>query len=357
MKIGVLKEIKTHEYRVALTPPAVAELHTLGSEIVIETEAGIGSGFSDSEYILAGGRIETNRKKLFDDADVIVKVKEPLPEEWQYFRKGQILFSYLHLAAFPELTKFLRDKHICALAFETFSQNGNLPLLKPMSQIAGRVGMQAGLQLLQKQFGGKGILASGMPGVRPAKVHVVGAGNVGCQAIDVALGLGAKVVVYDVSSTSLEKAQNLFSKNIETELFTSHAFFQQLQFADVVVGAVLIPGGRAPIIIPANQYDKLNKSTVLVDIAVDQGGCFAHSRPTTHQDPYFIKHDIIHYCVSNIPGAVPRTSSAALANALIPAVKDLIIANQMEQLLNLEQWQSALNLLNGEVHLDALKGL
>lgn len=315
MKIGLAREIKMEEYRVGLTPAAVAEYVAHGHEVMVESGAGNGSGFADAEYVTAGGKIEADRRRLFDNADMIVKVKEPLPEEYGLFHAGQILFTYLHLAANRDLTESLLASKVIAVAYETVTESdGSLPLLAPMSQIAGRMSVQEGAKYLEKTFGGRGVLLGGVPGIPKGKVVILGAGVAGSNACRIAVGMGAEVTVMDISSRRLTEIENVFGNAVQTLYSSAGNIAAMLREADLVIGAVLIPGAAAPKLIRRDDLRKMKPGAVLVDIAIDQGGCFETSHPTYHCDPVFIVDDIVHYCVANMPGAVALSSTLALSS-------------------------------------------
>ncbi|HXV68801.1 MAG TPA: alanine dehydrogenase [Nitrospira sp.] len=321
MVIGVPKEIKDHEYRVSLTPDGTSMLNQAGHEIWIESSAGQGSGFSDEEYRKAGAFIAGSRDEVFKRADMIVKVKEPLSSECSLFRPGQVLFTYLHLASLPDLTKALLESRITAIAYETtVARDGSLPMLKPMSEIAGRMSVQIGAQYLEKTHGGRGVLLGGVPGVEPGKVVVLGAGVVGSSATRMAVGLGAQVTVINLEIERLRSLDDQYQGRIVTRAASSTIIEQAVCEADLVIGAVLVPGARAPKLVSQSVLSKMKRGAVVVDVAVDQGGCFETTRPTTHSDPVYVVDGILHYCVANMPGIVPRTSTFALTNATLPYI-------------------------------------
>ena len=319
MKIGCPKEIKPQEFRVGMTPDAVREAVMQGHEVLVESGAGIGSGFADADYTAAGARLIADAASLYGEAELIVKVKEPQPQERALLRRGQILFAYLHLAPDPEQTKDLLASGITAIAYETVTDSrGGLPLLAPMSEVAGRLAPQVGSWTLQKANGGSGILLGGVPGVSPGEVLIIGGGVVGAAAARVAVGMGATVTVLDRSLTRLSYLDDLFMGRLTTRYATAAAVAEQLTRADLVVGAVLVPGAAAPKLVTRAQLSTMKPGSALVDVAIDQGGCFETSRPTTHQDPIYEVDGILHYCVANMPGAVARTSARALGNATLP---------------------------------------
>jgi alanine dehydrogenase len=319
MRIGVPKEIKTHEYRVGLTPGAVREYVHAGHHVVVEANAGAGIGASDEVYRKAGASIAATAAEIFATAEMIVKVKEPQPAEWARLRPGQILFTYLHLAADPEQAKGLIASGCTAIAYETVTDaRGGLPLLAPMSEVAGRLSIEAAGGALQRHRGGRGLLLGGVPGVQPARVAVLGGGVVGTHAARMAVGLGAEVAVLDRSLPRLRELDELFEGRTRTRFSTLEAIEQEVFSADVVIGAVLIPGASAPNLVTRTMLKSMRPGSVIVDVAIDQGGCFETSHATTHADPTYEVDGIIHYCVANMPGAVPLTSSAALNNATLP---------------------------------------
>lgn len=318
MRVGCPKEIKNHEYRVGLTPGAVREYVAHGHEVMIETKAGAGIGAEDDAYRAAGGKIVSSAREIFEKADMVVKVKEPQPEEWAQLREGQLLYTYLHLAPDPRQTEGLLGSGVTAIAYETVTdERGGLPLLAPMSEVAGRLAIQAGATALQKAHGGRGILLGGVPGVLPAKVTVLGGGVVGLHAARMAVGLGADVTILDRSLPRLRQLDELFAGRVHTRYSTIDALEEEVFSADLVIGAVLIPGAAAPKLVTREMLSGMKRGSVIVDVAIDQGGCFETSKATTHSDPTFEVDGVVHYCVANMPGAVPVTSAAALNNATL----------------------------------------
>jgi alanine dehydrogenase len=319
MHIGVPKEIKTHEYRVGLTPGAVREYVHAGHEVVVEAGAGVGIGADDEAYRNAGARIAGTAGEIFSTAELIVKVKEPQPGEWAQLRSGQILFTYLHLAADPAQARGLIESGCTAIAYETVTDpRGGLPLLAPMSEVAGRLSIEAAGGALQRHRGGRGLLLGGVPGVKPAHVVVLGGGVVGTHAARMAAGLGAEVTVLDRSLPRLRELDDLFQGRVRTRYSTIDSIEQEVFSADAVIGAVLVAGASAPKLVTRAMLKSMKPASVIVDVAIDQGGCFETSRPTTHAEPTYEVDGIIHYCVANMPGAVPLTSSEALNNATLP---------------------------------------
>lgn len=326
MLVGVPKEIKVHESRVALTPEGVFEFVRFGHQVVVEKGAGLGSAISDADFIAAGAQIERDVAKIWSKADLILKVKEPIAIEYPHLRSGQILFTYLHLAASKDCTDALLKSGATAIAYETVEVNGTLPLLAPMSEVAGRLSVQVGAAALQKPNGGRGVLLAGVPGVAPGKVVVIGGGVAGLNAAVIAIGMGADVTVLDRSLPRLAYIDSLYKGRIKTLASTAHAIDREIKQADLVIGAVLVHGAKAPKLVTNAQVAQMKPGSVLVDIAIDQGGCFEDSRPTTHAEPTFPIHNSIFYCVANMPGAVPVASTYALTNATLPYA--IAIANK-----------------------------
>ena len=320
MLVGVPKEIKNNENRVAMTPAGVHELTQRGHKVLIEKSAGVGSGFSDDDYTKAGAEIALDAAKVWAEAEMIVKVKEPIEPEYKLMRKGQVLFTYLHLAASRPCTDALLASGTTAIAYETVQIGRSLPLLQPMSEVAGRLSAQIGAFQLMKTQGGLGVLMGGVPGTPRAKVVVIGGGVAGTEAAYVANGMGADVAVIDLSLPRLREIEERFNGEVQTRVSTSYEIAEQLADADLVIGSVLIPGEKAPKLVTDEMVKGMKPGSVLVDIAIDQGGCFEHSRPTTHDEPTFAVHQSIYYCVANMPGAVPNTSTRALTNATLPYV-------------------------------------
>jgi alanine dehydrogenase len=327
MVIGVPKEIKDHEYRVSVTPNGVRALRQAGHDIWVEPSAGLGSGYSDEDYRGAGATVADSKEHLFQEATLIVKVKEPLLSECHFFRPGQTLFTYLHLASLPDLTKALLETTITAIAYETIeAKDGTLPMLKPMSEIAGRMSVQIGARYLEKTQGGRGLLLAGVPGVDPGKVVVLGAGVVGSSAIRIAVGMGAQVTVINPDLERLRALDDLYRGRIVTRASSQAAIDESVMAADLVIGAVLVPGARAPKLVSRELVARMKPGAVVVDVAVDQGGCFETTKPTTHSDPVYVVNGVLHYCVANMPGVVPCTSTIALKNDTLPYL--LRLANQ-----------------------------
>jgi len=348
MIIGVPRELKTEEFRVGITPFGVQELTRDGHAIFIETGAGAGSGFSDKEYEQAGAGI-VDRERLFDRAELIVKVKEPLPPEYDLLVEERALFTYLHLAPNRELTEVLMRKKVTGLAYETLTRGGLLPLLAPMSEIAGRMAPLMGTYYLQKFKGGSGILSTGASGVKPGKIVILGAGVVGTNAARVAAGLGMETVVMNINAERLQRIDEMFLGRVKTLPLTHHAISEEILDADIVVGAVLVPGGRTPVLITREMLGTMKKGSVIVDVSVDQGGCVETAKPTTHDDPVFEVDGVVHYCVANMPGAYPRTSTLALTNATLPYIKLIAGKGVRKAVQEDPAMRSALNTYHGKI--------
>ncbi len=322
MIIGVPKEIKDKEFRVGMTPGGVKTLIATGHVVLIEQGAGDGSGFSDLEYKEAGSTIIDSAAELYESAEMVVKVKEPLPQEYTFLKENLILFTFLHLSPFPDLTDILLEQKVTGIAYETVQlDDGSLPLLEPMSAVAGRMAIQVGAHYLEKEAGGRGILLGGVPGVERGHVTILGSGTVGSNACEIAVGMDAEVTVIGRNIKRLAELEDIYASRITTLASNQQNIEEQLKKADVIVGAVLIPGGNAPKLITYDMLNKMKKGSVLVDVSIDQGGCAETSMPTTHSDPVFEVDGVIHYCVSNMPGAVPRTSTFALTNLTMPYIK------------------------------------
>lgn len=350
MLIGVPKEIKNNEYRVGLVPSSVRELAANGHQVMIEHDAGAGIGFDDAAYAQAGAEIVNNPDEIFARSDMIIKVKEPQPEECRRLKEGQVLFTYLHLAPDPEQAKLLQASGCVAIAYETVTnKNGGLPLLSPMSEVAGRMSIQAGATCLEITNKGSGMLLGGVPGVAPAKVVVLGGGVVGTNAVRMAMGMGAHVVVIDKSLERLYQLDLQFGSKINTIFSTTDAIERHTATADLVIGAVLVPGGSAPRLVTKEMIEKMRLGSVVVDVSIDQGGCFETSRPTTHQNPTYIVDGVVHYCVTNMPGAVPRTSTFALNNATLPFVLSLANLGYREAMRRDPHLLNGLNVYHGKL--------
>lgn len=354
MRIGVPKEIKPQEFRVGLTPAGVRELIAAGHQVTVQNQAGIGAGFRDELYKHAGAELCQTAEGVFADSTLIVKVKEPQPEECRLLRPDHILFTYLHLAPDPKQAQLLLASGAACIAYETVTDaGGGLPLLAPMSEVAGRLSIQAAARCLEKAVGGCGVLLGGVPGVAAANVLVLGGGVVGLNAARMALGLGARVTIIDKSLPRLRAIDEMFSGQIATLYATADAVEQSIAHAHAVIGAVLVPGASAPKLIDRPMLRTMQPGAVLVDVAIDQGGCFATSHPTTHQEPTFIVDDIVHYCVANMPGAVAQTSTSALTNATLPYALRLA-KNGLDALTQDPGLKNGLNIMRGEVTHEAV---
>jgi len=355
MKIGVPKEIKILEYRVGMVPAGVRELTHDGHEVVVETNAGVGIGMTDEDYIAAGASIADTAKEVYDAADLIVKVKEPQLAECSMLRKGQVLFTYLHLAADREQAEALIKSGTTAIAYETVTADDrSLPLLTPMSEVAGRLSIQSGAYALQKANGGRGVLLGGVPGVAPGNVLVIGGGVAGTNAAEMAVGLGAEVTILDRSVPRLREINDIYGGRVKTQYSTKQAIDQLVLEADLIVGAVLIAGAAAPKLVTREHVKTMRAGSVLVDISIDQGGCFETSKPTTHAEPTYVVDDVVHYCVTNMPGAVPRTSTFALTNVTLPFVKALANHGWREALSRDKHLANGLNVHAGHVNHEAV---
>lgn len=350
MKVGCVKEIKQQEYRVGMTPDNAKSYVRAGHEVLVERHAGEGSGFTDEQYQKAGAVLIDQAEQVWERSDMIVKVKEPLPEEYGYFREGLILYAYLHLAAERALTEALVKSKVKAVAFETLTDEaGRLPLLAPMSQIAGRLSVQEGAKYLEKTYGGRGVLLSGVPGVERARVVIVGAGSVGTSAAKIAMGMGAQVSILDVNVARLEYLDDLFGPRIQTLVSTDAAIESCLATADLAIGAVLIPGKAAPKLVKRSYLSEMQPGSVIVDVAVDQGGCCETTKVTYHDDPVYAVDGVVHYCVGNMPGAVPRTSTIALSNATLGYGLRIASAGLEGAVRADERLYSAVNVYDGAI--------
>lgn len=351
MIIGIPKEIKSCEDRVALTPAGATALVKDGHVVLVEKSAGDGSGFSDGSYIAAGAAIAGSASEVFEAADMIVKVKEPQPSEYDLFKEDQILFTYLHLAPEYDLTQALMKKRVVAIAYETVQlPNKSLPLLAPMSEIAGRMSVQMGAQLLTRKHGGKGVLLSGVPGVLPARVLIVGGGIVGANAARIALGMGADVIIVEKDPARLRVLDDMFNFRVKTVVSNYYNLADAVREADLLVGAVLLPGAKAPKLVSEEMVSRMSEGSVIVDVAIDQGGCVETvDRITTHDNPTFIKHGVVHYSVANMPGAVARTSTLALTNATLPYILKIAGKGYKKAVLEDPALAEGVNVLNGRV--------
>ncbi|RAP73595.1 alanine dehydrogenase [Paenibacillus montanisoli] len=350
MKIGVPKEIKNNECRVGVTPYGVKEFVQDGHIVYVETNAGLESGFTDAEYAQSGAIIVTDAASVWQQADMIVKVKEPLPSEYPYFREGLILFTYLHLSADPALAKALVDAKVTAIAYETVKEGGALPLLTPMSEVAGRMAAQIGAQLLERPKGGRGILLSGIPGVARGKVTIIGGGVVGTNAAKIAVGLGADVTILDLSAARLRQLEDLFGNQVQTLISSRHNIARSVAEADLLICAVLIPGAKAPVLVSEDMVKSMKRGAVIVDVAIDQGGSVETiDHITTHDNPTYVKHGVIHYAVANMPGAVPQTSTIGLTNATMPYAMQIARKGAFPAIQDSPALQSGTNIIHGKV--------
>ena len=350
MRVGVPKEIKNHEYRVGLTPSSVAELTAAGHEVIIETQAGMGIDFADADYVAVGARIAQAAADVFAGCDMIVKVKEPQPSEIAMIEARHILFTYLHLAADKPQAEGLMKSGATCIAYETVtSRSGQLPLLKPMSEVAGRMAVQVGAHYLEKEQGGRGVLLGGVPGVAPARVAILGGGVSGVNAAQMAVGMRADVTIYDINNDRLAELDMFFSSQIKTQYASRAAIAVAVERAHLVIGAVLVPGAAAPKLVTRDMIKTMKRGSVLVDIAIDQGGCFETSRATTHDDPVFLEEGVIHYCVANMPGAVARTSAFALNNATLPFVLNLANKGSARAMSDDPHLAAGLNVAGGQI--------
>lgn len=349
MIIGVPKEIKNNENRIAITPAGVVAFVNAGHRVLIEDQAGVGSGFLNEEYLEAGAEIISSAADVYARSEMIIKVKEPLPEEFDYIQEGQIIFTYLHLAAAPELAKVLMEKKVVAIAYETIQlDNGSLPLLTPMSEVAGRMAVQVGAQFLEKPKGGRGILLGGVPGVPAADVVIIGAGIVGTNAAKMAVGMGAQVTILDKSADRLRYLDDLFGSKIKTLMSSPYNIEKAVQFADLLIGAVLIPGAKAPNLVSEEMVKQMKPGSVIVDVAIDQGGSIETiDRVTTHSDPTYVKHGVVHYAVANMPGAVPRTSTFALTNVTLPYALEIANKGYVQAIRDNKPLAVGVNVVNG----------
>ena len=355
MKIGVPKEIKNNENRVAMTPAGVLSLIANGHEVYIEKGAGLGSAFTDDDYIAAGAKIVDTAADAWN-AEMVLKVKEPVKSEYNYFREGLILFTYLHLAPEPELTKALIEKRVTGIAYETVQlPNRSLPLLTPMSEVAGKMATQVGAHYLEKYQGGKGILLGGVSGVPRGKVTVIGGGIAGTNAAKIAVGMGADVTVIDLSPERLRQLEDIFGRDVQTLISNPYNIADAVRSADLVIGSVLIPGAKAPKLVTEEMIKSMSPGSVVVDIAIDQGGCFETSeKVTTHDNPTFVKHDVVHYTVANMPGAVPRTSTLALTNNTVPYALQIANKGFIKACLDNPALKLGLNTVDGHVVYEAV---
>ncbi len=350
MIIGIPKEIKNNENRVAMTPAGVLELTRHNHVVLVEAEAGKGSGISDEEYIRVGASMVSSAKEVWEKAEMIVKVKEPVNRELSWAREEQIIFTYFHFASSEELTRAMMKSNSICIAYETVEKaDRSLPLLVPMSEVAGRMAVQEGAKYLERIFGGKGVLLGGVPGTPPGKVLILGAGIVGIQAAKIAAGLGASVTITDINIEKLRQAGNILPPNVITEYSNEYTIRELIRTQDLIIGAVLIPGAKAPKLITRDMLKEMQPGTVIVDVAVDQGGCFETTIPTTHKDPIFIMDEIVHYCVANMPGAVPYTSTKALTNCTLPYIVEIANKGWKKACSENTELLQGLNIITGKV--------
>ena len=350
MRIGIPKEIKNNENRVAITPAGVIALVSAGHEVFIEQNAGLSSSFTNEAYQQAGAVLVEDASSVWASSDMVLKVKEPIAEEYKYFRKDLILFTYLHLAADPALTQALKNSGVIAIAYETVSVNRTLPLLTPMSEVAGRMAAQIGAQFLEKPKGGKGILLGGVPGVKRGKVTIIGGGVVGTNAAKIAIGLGADVTILDLSPERLRQLDDIFGNQLTTLISNPYNISEAVKEADLVIGAVLIPGAKAPKLVTEEMVQSMSPGSVIIDVAVDQGGIFETvDHVTTHDYPTYVKHGVVHYAVANMPGAVPQTSTTALANVTIPYALQIANKGVIKAILENDALAQGVNVANGEI--------
>jgi alanine dehydrogenase len=356
MIVGIPKEIKDNENRVAITPAGVQALKAAGHTVLIETQAGSGSGFEDTAYEQAGAEIVGQAADVWARADMIMKVKEPLASEYKYFRDGLLLFTYLHLAPEPELTRALLDSGVTAIAYETVQlDDRSLPLLSPMSEVAGRMSVQIGAQFLEKPYGGKGVLLGGVPGVLPAEVVIIGGGIVGTNAAKMAVGAGANVTILDTNVNRLRYLDDIFGGRVRTVMSNRYHIAEAVRKADLLIGAVLIPGARAPKLVTEDMVKEMSKGSVIVDVAIDQGGSVETiDHITTHSNPTYVKHGVVHYAVANIPGAVPRTSTLALTNATLPFALRLASQGAIEAVRTDRALARGVNTMRGKLTYEAV---
>ena len=350
MKIGIPRELKDHEYRVGMTPAGVRALADDGHEVLVEHQAGLGSGFGDDEYEQMGARIVPGPDEVYGGAEMIIKVKEPIEPEYDRMREGQILYTYLHLAPLPELTNVLIERKVSGIAYETITDaRGGLPLLSPMSEVAGRMSVLVGATYLQRAHGGRGVLISGVPGVPPGDVVIIGGGIVGLNALKMAHGMRARVTVLEASADRMRYLDDIFEGTITTLASNQHNLEMAMERADLLIGAVLIPGASAPKLVTREMLPLMKTGSVVVDVAVDQGGCFETTRPTTHSDPVYEVDGIVHYCVANMPGAVPRTSTMALTNATLPYALEIAKKGVEEAVRGNRDLAHGMNTFNGHI--------
>ncbi len=350
MIIGVPQEIKNNENRVAVTAAGVKAFTSAGHQVLIESGAGLGSGIKDKAYQEAGAKIIATATEVYQQAEMIIKVKEPLASECKHLSSGQILFTYLHLAADEKLTKLLKEKEVVAIAYETVEkEDGSLPLLTPMSEVAGRLAILAGTHCLQKDQGGNGVLVGGVPGVKPGKVVIIGGGTVGINSAKMALGLGADVTILDVEAEKMRYLDDIFQGRAKTLMSNEYNIAEEVKTADLVIGAVLIPGGKAPYLVSEKMVKQMKEGSVIVDVAIDQGGCIQTSQPTTYAEPSYKKHGVIHYGVSNMPGTVPLTSTYALTNVTLPYALEIANKGYKQSIKDNQEIARGVNVYQGNI--------
>lgn len=355
MIVGVPKEVKVREYRVGMVPAGVRTLTARGHKVLVQKGAGLGSYIGDEEYVAAGATLVDTAEQVWRDAEMIVKVKEPVPSEYDLIQSGQVIYTYFHLAAVPDLARVLVEKKVTAIAYETIQlPNGSLPLLKPMSEVAGRMSVQVGARCLEREHGGKGILLGGVPGVRRGRVVIIGGGTVGTAAAKMAVGLGAEVTVLDTNMERLAYLDDIFGARITTLFSDPINIARTVREADLVIGAVLIPGAAAPKLVSEALVQEMSEGSVVVDVAVDQGGCIETCVPTTHDNPTFVKHGVVHYCVANMPGAVAQTSTFALTNVTLPYARKLADIGVVEAIRGDKPLALGVNTLGGGITYEAV---
>ncbi len=355
MIIGVPKEMKPYEYRVSLLPVGAETLTLAGHKVIIQADAGLGSGITDREYEMAGAEIVDSLEEVYKSADMMVKVKEPMPEEYDLIRQDLIIFTYFHFAANEDLTKEMIKRGAICIAYETIQEtDGSLPLLIPMSEVAGRMAIQEGAKYLEKPMMGRGILLGGVPGVAPANVVIIGGGVVGTNAAKVASAFGAQVAIMDINMNRLRYLDDIMPKNVITLMSNAHNIRDRIRDADLLIGAVLVPGSRTPSLVTREMVKSMKPGAVIVDVAVDQGGCVETTRPTTHKEPTFLEHDVVHYCVTNIPGAVGRTSSYALTNVTLPYILELANNGWKKAMQDDPALAKGLNIAEGKIRFKAI---
>ena len=350
MIIGIPKEVKHDENRVALTPAGVKSFIDSGHEVMIQKNAGEGSGFKDSEYLDIGSKLIDSIEEVYKKSEMIIKVKEPIKEEYGYLKKGQIVFTFFHLASNKELTRAMLDKGIVGIAYETIQEpDGNIPILAPMSEIAGKIAGQVAAHYLSANNYGSGKLIGGIPGVAPAKVVIIGGGNAGACAAKVCAGMGGSVEVFDINQKRIQYLDDIMPKNVKLSYFSNYEFLNSMKTADAIIGTVYVPGAKAPKIVTKDMVKSLKPKSILIDVCIDQGGCFETSRPTTHSNPVFIENEVIHYCVANMPGAFPKTSTIALTNATLKYGLDIANKGYVKAILDSEPLYKGVEVIEGKI--------